>query len=119
MRYAEVGAALGEHIPVLRGLIEAHRAANAGEVLPQILFGELVAVAQQAALEGNTALLSELAEFLELCAASDDPLMQDLISTGFVENLAPFRPDFGVLYASLGPQVRRELERQRRSFRGR
>lgn len=99
---------LVKDVPELRPLLEEHLEDNYDEVLPHLFLADVVRFA--VARPRNPAVADTLT-YLERSFRSGDTEHQELISTGFVENLPVAEEPGGDLRRQLGPALGAEAQR--------
>jgi hypothetical protein len=99
---------LVEKVPDLRPLLDEHLEDNYDQILPHLFLADVVRFAIEDV--ANPATRRAL-EHLEVAFTSGDEERQELISTGFVENLPAVGEPGDELRDRLGPALRAEAAR--------
>jgi hypothetical protein len=91
--------------------VYAEHMADHGELLPQVLFGDLTRlVTKLCKFDPSSKDLTSILEILEKGMAAGDNKTKELISVSFLENLDPEADYFSALRGMLGPTLSNELQ---------
>jgi hypothetical protein len=99
---------LVENVPNLRPLLDEHLEDNYDEVLPHLFLADVLRAAIAEPLDPTVA---PVIAYLERAFQAGDNERQELISTGFVENLPTGGEPGADIRARLGPGLHAEAQR--------
>jgi hypothetical protein len=105
---------LGASFPALRPMLAEHVEDNFGDVLPHLFLADVLRWLLAQLDEGggdDRAEITDILSFLEDAFSAGDEERQELISTGFVENLPRPGEPGARIRRMLGPELRDEAGR--------